>query len=157
MADQNSTQYALQLSSTAGGARVPSRDYKDHFLYVNHTPAAQMSANDVLNLIRLDAGATRILQALWHIKHDAFGAGRTLNFGHRAYRTSDNQVVAQNLTYFGSAYDAAGAQERFLNPQLTNPLFAPTFDNQVILTCQVVGGTWDAGVALELIIALNKS
>lgn len=157
MADQNSTQYALQLASTAGGAKIRSLDYGQNQIYVNHTPSADMSANDVLNMIRLDTGATRIILALWHINRAAFGAGRTLNFGHRAYRTGDGTLVAENLTFFGSGFDVAAAGSGFILPGLTSPNYSPTFPGQVILTAQVVGGTWPSGTAAEFILAVNRA
>ena len=157
MADQNSTQYALQLSDTAGGQRVSSRDYGEHLIYVDHTPSTAMSADDTLNLIRLDTGATRILMPYWYAKRGAFGAGRTLDFGHRAYRQPDGTVVAENLTAFGTAYNVTAAGEGFLSPDLTNPIFTALFNAQVVLTATVRGSTWPSSIALELVIGFNKA
>jgi hypothetical protein len=154
---QFSDQYALQDPASAGGARVRSEDYGQNQIYISKTPTVALVADEVLNLIRLDTGANRLVFPLWYQKHGAFGASRTLDFGHRAYKMPDGTQVAENLTAFGTALAVATAGEGFTSAGLTSPQFTWLFQSQVVLTATVRGGTWPIGIALEMFLSVNRA
>lgn len=54
-------------------------------------------ANSTVDLALLPPGRVRVVPALSRLNHSAFGAGRTLDIGHRAYDTRDSGLPADQV------------------------------------------------------------
>lgn len=76
--------------------------------------AVALAAGDQIDLFKFAPARKRLLPNLSRIACSAFGAGRTLHIGHRAYQSrplsmSGAVLEAENATAFVNALDVSGA------------------------------------------------
>lgn len=114
----------------------------------------QGDADSEIELCDLPPGAVRVLPSLSRVEHSAFGAGRSLDIGHRAYRTTSDYAVepeAENFTAFAENIDVAGAGQ---DVQISTKLKADTYSkSEVRVVARVQGGTVPIGAQLQGFIA----
>lgn len=113
------------------------------------------AANDQIELFKLPPGRKRILPHLSRILYSAFGAGRTIDVGHRAYAArspADAANEAEDVDAFIDGLDVAVA--------ITVPVVWPTpapnalkFDmysyDEAVVYMTVLGGTMPVNATLS--------
>lgn len=105
------------LKSTEKTAGYRGKPVNDHGkLRIQHftLPATTVAgdANSTIELCQLPPGEVRILPALSKIEHSAFGAGRTLDVGHRKYQKRGDpaeDLEAEDPDAFIDGLDVAAA------------------------------------------------
>lgn len=128
--------------------------------YFNLLPTTVVGdAGTTVGLVRLPPGRVRVLPHLSRFEHTAFGAGRTLDIGHRGYQKQGafNGAVSpdidepENFTAFVSANDvsAVGAAKQFSNV-LKYDMYSL---RGPIVVARVNGGTIPVGATLSGYIA----
>lgn len=153
----------LELSSDELDADYRGHPINDHgkirVQYFN-VPAVEVEgdAETTIDLCDLPPGKIRVIPVLSHIKHSAFGAGRTLDIGHRVYQKRDNaeeDEEAENLDAFCDGLDVAAAANGVgLGANLS---IATKYDlyskGGVRVTAQVKGASIPVGATLSGFIA----
>lgn len=97
---------------TEGVRRYPIDDHgKIRFAYFSYTATADLSANDEIELTKLPPGRIRVLPSMSRLATSAFGAGRTLDIGHREYmkRPAGNDTEAEDVDAFADGIDVSSA------------------------------------------------
>lgn len=116
------------------------------------TPVAvAFAANDQIELFKLPPGRKRILPHASRLVWSAFGAGRTLAIGHRAYAArspADAAAEPENATAFATAVDVSAAQPvpQALGSVLKYDMYS--YDEAVVFAT-VLGGTMPVGATLS--------
>lgn len=108
--------------------------------------AVALAANDQVELFKLPPGRKRVLPHKSRIAFSAFGAGRTINIGHRAYtkRPPDNDVEPENATAFISGLDVSAASGN--PPQWSNAMKYDMYSyDEAVVFMTVLGGTLPIG------------
>lgn len=134
------------------------RAFEDHgkvrLQYFKVEATEQGDADSEIELCDLPPGATRVLPIMSRLANSAFGAGRTLDIGHRAYRsTSDYSVEpeAENFTAFAEDLDVAAAAT--VNPLISVMKYDIYSKSEVRVVARVQGGTVPVGATIEGFIA----
>jgi len=135
MATTNSTQYGNTVAvppvmnavhEAHGRVRVAAFDY---------TQSGAGTAGDYVNLVKLPAGAIRVLSV--YVAFSAFGASRTLDLGYGAYTAlSNGATVAADADGISANTDISGAGSvtSVANDQVSST-------DGVLVTAQVNDGT----------------
>lgn len=155
------TLYANQVAAPGADAprQTPVDDHgKVRIQYFRLEPVA--IAGDVLSIIELvdlPPGRVRVLPSRSHIQTTAFGASRTLSFGHRAYqsRPSDNAAVAEDQVALTTSALTGSDVPLDVSAALPSSAISPRlkFDfyslSGVRLIARVNGGTIPAAATFE--------
>lgn len=114
--------------------------------------AAAGDANSTAELVRLPQGSVRVLGHLSRVSFAAFGAARTLDIGHRAYKDLNGAAVAEAAQKFVSAADVSTAGSVNLDESAAAGTHQSVLlQNQggVDIFAKVAGGTIPAGTVVE--------
>lgn len=111
--------------------------------------------NDQIELCKLPPGFKRVLPCLSRFTCTLFGAGRTLNIGHRAYmkRPSDNSDTneAENASAFVAALDVSAALNAVAWSTVLKYDIYSLQENVIFAT--VLGGTMPIGARAQGLMA----
>lgn len=139
----------LALKTTQLGDDYRKRPTEDHGklrIQAFSLPAVAVAgdANSTIDLCELPPGAVRILPSLSRLYTTAFGAGRTLDVGFRAYtKKDDGTQEVEDLDALIDGLDVSGAVNAA--PFGTNLATLWKYDVYskagVVVTAQVLGGT----------------
>lgn len=143
MASQNSTQYGNtqadprvlnEVNEDRGRVRVKAFDFEQ---------SGSGSAGDLVLLASMDAGKSRILQAV--LTNSAFGSGRTLDLGHQGYvPLVGSSNVAPDPDAFSDGLDVSAAATNVIH---INKVVAAK--DAFVLTAQINDGTIPANAKLS--------
>ena len=144
--------------STQKAPEFRGRPVDDHgklrYQYFNvPAVAVQGDAASEFELCEMPPGAVRILLPFSRLTFSAFGVGRTLDVGHRAYmrRPPDNTQEAQNPTALATAIDVSAAlANQVLGTKLKYDIYSMR-GFTLYARCNV--GTVPVGATLEGLIA----
>lgn len=134
----------------------PVNDHGKLRLQYFNLPAVEVAgdANTTIELCDLPNGRVRVVPALSRINASAFGAGRTLDVGHREYQKRDDpsaDLEAEDVDAFIDGLDVSGA--------VTGAAFSTStkFDmyskGGVKVFATVLGGTIPVGATISGYIA----
>lgn len=114
-------------------------------------------AGSTLKVATLPYGA-RYIASLSKLGWEAFGTGRTLNFGWLPYRLPNGMEVAGNPAGLATGLDVAAAGRSFFDAFPTSSVDEMAFPAPVVLVLTVLGGTIPVGTGLGgLIVYLSAS
>lgn len=123
-----------------------SKDKEFHFTQ----GAAPGDANSTASLFLLKANEILYVEQFM-LQNTAFGAGRTLNIGHRGYEeVGGRNQVAPNFTAVATGHDVAAAgTQRLSNVTAPGVVSVGPYPRDVEIVAQVQGGTIPAGAELH--------
>jgi len=139
--------------------RYPIDDHgKLRYAYGKVTsPVGGVAANSTLALLWLPAGRKRLIMPMSYIAWGVFGAGRTLDVGYDAFmkRPPGEAVEAADPDALIDGLDVAAAGQRQWG--LTAAAVPMKYDmyslNEVLIYATVLGGTFPAGITVEVLLA----
>lgn len=115
---------------------------------------AAYAANDQITLFKLPPGRKRVIIPLSRISFSAFGAGRTLNIGHRAYSARPTGLAdpeAENATAFVTGLDVSAAGNAVSwGTTLKYDMYSI---EEVEVFATIVGGTMPVGATLAMFMS----
>lgn len=106
-------------------------------------------ADSEIELCDLPPNAVRVIPNMSYIESSAFGAGRTLDIGHRAYRTTSDYAVEpqdEDFTAFAENLDIAAAGTTKLSDKLKHDTYSK---GEVRVVARVQGGSVPVGAKLQ--------
>jgi len=143
MATTNSTQYGNTVAVPPVMNAVNAEHGRVRVAAFDYTQAAQGSAGDDVNLVKLPAGSIRVLSV--YVAFSAFGASRTLDLGYGAIvELSDGTTTAADPDGISANTDISGAGAV---TSTANKTISST--EGVIVSAQVNDGTLPAAATLN--------
>lgn len=140
----------LSNSSDRPRTRPTSDHGKVRIQYFDVEVTTQGDADSEIDLFDLPSGAVRILPSMSRIENSAFGASRTLDIGHRLYRTASSYSVepeAENFTAFAENINVAvAAKDVAISDDLKFDVYSK---GAIRVSARVQGGTVPVGATLS--------
>lgn len=108
---QDSTEYTVQSSRSQDKQNAFTIGGKTRRSFFSFTQSGAGDAGSLANLVKLPAGAVKVLGA-W-LNADAMGSSRTLDFGHGGYTDMDGDSQAADRDAFKADIDVSSAVDAF--------------------------------------------
>jgi hypothetical protein len=141
---------------TEGYRSLPTNDHGKFRLQYFSLPAVAVAgdASTTVDLCDLPPGRTRILPCMSRISTTAFGAGRTLDVGHRAYQARDAEAgdpEAEDADALIDGMDVSGAvNAAAFSTALKFDIYSK---QEVTLFATVLGGTIPVAATINGFVA----